>query len=102
MYPPYPEDIYPGSHANKTYHYQNGGDWDWFGDRMIEQLVANGLVQEAYDEMQPMISRFIRDGRFYEWYSRDNQPSGSPDFKGSAGVLCKAATMLRRWAASQK
>jgi len=98
VYPPYPENIYPGSTANKEYNYQNGGDWDWFGGRMIQQLIAYGFVQEAYDELQPMVDRVIRDGKFYEWYSRDGKPSGSADFKGSAGVLAKAIDMLSVWA----
>ena len=102
MYPPYPENIYPGSKSNKEYNYQNGGDWDWFGGRMIQQLIANGFVQEAYDEMQPMIERFMRDGDFYEWYTLDNKPNGSASFKGSAGVLAKAVDMLKAWAKQYK
>lgn len=102
MYPPYPENIYPGSGSNKEYNYQNAGDWDWFGGRMIQQLVAYGFVQEAYNAMQPMISRFMRDNGFYEWYTRDNKPNGSPSFKGSAGVLAKAAAVLKEWAQKNK
>lgn len=98
LYPPYPQNIIPGSTANKEYHYQNGGDWEWFGGRIIQQLVANGFAQEAYDELQPMVDRVIQNGRFYEWYSRDNKPNGSDNFKGSAGVLAKAIVMLRDWA----
>ena len=59
-------------------------------------------MQEAYDEMQPMIERFMRDGGFYEWYTRDNKPNGSPSFKGSAGVLAKAVDMLQIWAEQHK
>lgn len=98
LYPPYPQNIVPGSNANKEYNYQNGGDWEWFGGRIIQQLVANGFPQQAYDELQPMVERVIQNGRFYEWYSRDNKPNGSDNFKGSAGVLAKAITMLRNWA----
>lgn len=98
LYPPYPQNIIPGSNANKEYHYQNGGDWEWFGGRIIQQLVANGFVQQAYDELQPMVERVIKNGRFYEWYSVDNKPNGSDNFKGSAGVLAKAIVMLRQWA----
>ncbi|MBO9620554.1 MAG: hypothetical protein J7539_16135 [Niabella sp.] len=101
VYPPYPEGIYKGSNASKPYNYQNGGDWDWFGGRMIQQLVANGFVQEAYAEIQPMINRVLRDKKFYEWYSVDGKPKGSGDFRGSAGVLAKAISMLRTWAANQ-
>ncbi|MCU7551438.1 hypothetical protein OCK74_20110 [Chitinophagaceae bacterium LB-8] len=98
LYPPYPQNIIPGSGANKEYNYQNGGDWEWFGGRIIQQLVANGFAKEAYDELQPMVDRVIKNGRFYEWYSRDNKPNGSDNFKGSAGVLAKAIVMLRDWA----
>lgn len=98
LYPPYPEGIYKNSTASKPYIYQNGGEWTWFGARMIQQLIRYGLVQQAYDELQPMIERTIRDGHFYEWYSRDNKPNGSSEFKGSAGELAKTIEMLRDWA----
>lgn len=98
LYPPYPEGIYKGSNASKPYIYQNGGDWTWFGGRMIQQLVLNGFVEEAYNEIQPMISRVLANKKFYEWYSVDGKPNGSGDFRGSAGVLAKAIVMLRAWA----
>jgi hypothetical protein len=98
LYPPYPQNIIPGSTANKEYHYQNGGDWEWFGGRIIQQLIAHGFVQQAYDELQPMVERIMKNGRFYEWYRRDNKPNGSDNFKGSAGVLAKAISMLHDWA----
>ena len=102
LYPPYPEGIYKGSDVSKPYIYQNGGDWTWFGGRMIQQLVTNGFVQEAYNEIQPMIDRVLRNKKFYEWYSVDGKPRGSGDFRGSAGVLAKAIVMLRTWAADNE
>jgi hypothetical protein len=30
-----------------------GDDWTWFGGRMIQQLIKNGFVQEAYEQVQP-------------------------------------------------
>lgn len=102
LYPPYPEGICKNSNASKPYIYQDGGDWTWFGARMIQQLVANGFVGEAYSEMQPMINRVIKNGKFYEWYGIDGKPAGSADFKGSAGVLSKAIDMLKNWAAANK
>lgn len=98
IYPPYPEGIIKGSDASKPYIYQNGGDWTWFGGRMIQQLVTHGFVDEAYDEIQPMINRVIRQNKFFEWYGVDGKPEGSGDFRGSAGVLAKAIGMLRAWA----
>lgn len=93
MYPPYPE----GSFENKgmyPYGYQNGGDWTWFGARMIQQLVKFGFVKEAYEQLQPMTNRVVVNDGFYEWYTVNNEPTGSGTFRGSAGVLYKAIEML--------
>lgn len=97
LYPTYPEGFFRGGMA-KPYVYQNGGDWTWFGGRMIQQLVANGFVEEAYDEIRPMIDRVIKNQGFFEWYGIGGVPSGSGHFKGSAGVLAKAIEMMNDWA----
>jgi hypothetical protein len=43
-----------------------------------------------------------RVGDFHEWWSRDNQPRGSGQFRGSAGVLGRAIEMLQAWAEQHK
>jgi Amylo-alpha-1,6-glucosidase len=101
MYPPYPNGYFKNPQLTKPYTYQNGGDWCWFGGRMIQQLVAYGYVAEAYRNLQPMVERVVRVGDFHEWWSRDNQPKGSGGFRGSAGVLGKAIVMLQVWARQQ-
>ncbi|MGL5562407.1 MAG: amylo-alpha-1,6-glucosidase [Tannerellaceae bacterium] len=101
LYPVYPQGFFTGGMAN-AYVYQNGGDWTWFGGRMIQQLARNGYTQEAYDEMRPMIDRVIKNNGFYEWYGQGNVPSGSGHFKGSAGTLAKAIEMLNEWAMANK
>lgn len=101
VYPPYPQ----GYFKNKglyPYGYQNGGDWTWFGARMITQLVRYGLVREAYREIRPMIDRVLLHQGFYEWYTPDGQPSGSGSFRGSAGVLYTAISALQQWAGEQE
>lgn len=97
LYPTYPEGFFRGGMA-KPYVYQNGGDWTWFGGRMVQQLVANGFVEEAYDEIRPMIDRVIKNQGFFEWYGMGGVPSGSGHFKGSAGVLAKAIELMNDWA----
>ena len=95
LYPTYPE----GSFKNKgmyPYGYQNGGDWTWFGGRMIQQLIRNGFIQEAQQQLKPMLQRVINNNGFYEWYTVDNKPKGSGTFRGEAGVLFDAITMLER------
>ncbi len=93
LYPPYPE----GSFKNPSmyyYGYQNGGDWTWFGGRMIQQLIACGFMEEAYEHIQPMVKRVKDNNGFYEWYTVDNEPKGSGTFRGSAGVLYMAIRMM--------
>jgi hypothetical protein len=113
IYPPYPKGFFKNQQTSVPYTYQNGGDWTWFGGRMIQQLVANGFVQEAYDELRPMINRVLTHKGFHEWYGRERfeikkdgfkwygaggKPQGSRDFRSEAGVLAKAIQMLREWA----
>jgi glycogen debranching enzyme len=93
MYPPYP-DGYFKNRSMYSYGYQNGGDWTWFGGRMIQQLIRNGFVKEAYEQIQPMVKRVKDNDGFFEWYTVDNKPKGSGTFRGSAGVLYKAIVMF--------
>ncbi|MDT8401514.1 MAG: hypothetical protein RQ743_07460 [Bacteroidales bacterium] len=94
MYPPCPD----GSFENKgmgAYQYQNGGDWTWFGARLIPGLVRYGFVEEAIAELEPFIKRVIENDGFYEWYTISGEPRGSGTFRGSAGVLLEAIEKLR-------
>lgn len=93
MYPPYPKGAFVAGFMD-PYCYQNGGDWTWFGGRMIQQLVKYGFVEEAYEQLQPMTNRVVVNDGFYEYYTVNNEPTGSATFRGSAGVLHKAIEML--------
>ena len=97
IYPPYPKDVL-GKGVTSPYDYQNGGDWTWFGGRMIQQLIANGFIKEAYEEAKPMFERVLKNKGFFEWYKMDGSPKGSGDFKGSAGVLAKSVELFHNWA----
>ncbi len=101
VYPPYPDGFFVNKIMNPEYSYQNGGDWTWFGARMIQQLVKYGFVKEAYEQLLPMTERVIMNDGFYEWYTVDNKPKGSGTFRGSAGVLYTAIIELEEWANAQ-
>lgn len=45
LYPTYPAGFFKGWMA-EPYHYQNGGDWTWFGGRMIQQLVRKAFIRK--------------------------------------------------------
>ena len=97
LYPPYPSEVL-GKNVSAPYQYQNGGDWTWFGGRLIQQLISYGFVKEAYELAKPMYERVVKNNDFYEWYQIDGTPSGSAEFKGSAGVLAKSIQMFDNWA----
>ncbi len=97
MYPPYPAWAFENK-GMYPYGYQNGGDWTWFGGRMIIGLIENGFIKEAYEQIQPMTDRVVQNDGFFEWYTVDNEPEGSGTFRGSAGVLYEGITMLEKWA----
>jgi hypothetical protein len=101
LYPPYPKEVL-GENISAPYEYQNGGDWTWFGGRMIQQLIAYELVDEAYELARPMMDRVVANKDFYEWYKVDGTPAGSAEFKGSAGVLAKSIEMFYQWANENK
>lgn len=101
LYPTYPA----GSFKNEgmyPYGYQNGGDWDWFGGRMIQQLIHYGFMAEAYEQVQPMLRRAVDNHGFYEWYTLDNRPTGSGTFRGAAGVLYDAIVLFEEFADSNR
>ncbi|SPE25483.1 conserved hypothetical protein [Candidatus Sulfotelmatomonas gaucii] len=98
MYPAYPLGFFKNPELTAPYTYQNGGDWTWFGGRMVQDLVEEGYAADAYREIRPMIARVERVKGFYEWWTRDNHPRGSANFRGSAGVLGRAIELLEAWA----
>jgi len=100
VYPTYPAGFFKNKSMG-PFSYQNGGDWTWFGGRMIQQLIAYGYVEQAYQECFPMFERVRQNDGFFEWYTVDNKPSGSGTFRGSAGVLGKAVQMFYEWAKEQ-
>jgi len=96
VYPPYPLEEFPNM---PPFTYQNGGDWTWFGGRMIAPLIENNMASEAYTELSPMIDRVLKNKGFFEWYDvKTGEAKGSGDFRGEAGVLYEAITRLRSWA----
>ncbi|MBL9139034.1 MAG: hypothetical protein JNK85_24415, partial [Verrucomicrobiales bacterium] len=101
VYPVYPDGYFKNKGMG-AWSYQNGGDWCWFGGRMVQQLIRYGLIEEAYTELKPMVSRVLQHNGFFEWWTRDNQPRGSGKFRGSAGVLGRAIELLRDWATANR
>jgi len=94
LYPVYPARTFKNTGMG-PYSYQNGGDWTWFGGRMISELIRYGYLAEAKEALNPMLDRVIKNKGFFEWYTPDNRPQGSSSFKGEAGVLWTAINQLK-------
>ena len=100
FYPIYPDGLFK-SRSMRSWYYMNGGDWTWFGARMVGQLAHYGFAADALRELEPMMDRVLEHGAFREWWTRDNEPMGAKNFKGSAGELIEAIHELRNWAKQQ-
>lgn len=99
LYPPYPAGFFRNTYwMGAEYFYQNGGDWPWFGGRVIQQMVAHGHARLAYQELGPMLDRVLRDDGFFEWYTRTGEGRGSAEYRGSAGQIAHAIDLLLAWA----
>jgi hypothetical protein len=83
LYPPYPAGRFKNPQMHSPNSYQNGGDWCWFGGRLIQALMKEGYVAEAYRELRPMVERVKRAGSFHEW-SRATISHAAP---GNSAVL---------------
>ena len=94
LYPVYPAGFFKNTGMG-PYSYQNGGDWTWFGGRMVTQLLRYNLQNEAREAITPMLKRVLANNGFYEWYTPANEPKGSSGFKGEAGVLWTAIKQLK-------
>ncbi|MCI0366459.1 MAG: hypothetical protein L0219_21560 [Phycisphaerales bacterium] len=99
-YPLYPKGLFQNPNVDPGI-YQNGGDWDWFGARFVQALVANGFGADAYLEILPIVYRVQRHDGFFEWFDMQDKPQGSSTFRGSAGVIAKAILDLQLWAKDQ-
>jgi hypothetical protein len=96
-FPVYPKGTFLNPNVDPGV-YQNGGDWDWFGARMVQALTAEDFATDAYTELLPIVHRVQRHDGFYEWFDMQDKPRGSGTFRGSAGVIGKAILMLQAWA----
>ncbi|MFV8393269.1 amylo-alpha-1,6-glucosidase [Flavobacterium sp. LB2P6] len=101
LYPVYPNGFFKNKGMSE-YGYQNGGDWTWFGGRMVQQLIHYELYDEAFEALSPMLDRVLLHKGFYEWWTPAGEPKGSGQFRGSAGVLWSAIEQLNDQASINK
>jgi hypothetical protein len=90
LLPPYPAGFFKHPAVDEPYEYQNGGQWDWFGGRLLAAMFENGWSAEARDKLIEIVRKDMRNGGLFEWDTREGAGRGSDDYAGSAGSLARA------------
>jgi len=90
LLPPYPAGVFKHPLLDQPFEYQNGGQWDWFGGRLILAMFENGLGREARSRLLEIIRKNESNRGFFEWDDREGVGRGSDMFCGSAGSLALA------------
>lgn len=90
LLPPYPAGIFRHPAVDEPYEYQNGGQWDWFGGRLILAMFQNGYSSEAIEKLQEIAKKSIANKGFFEWDEPNGKGRGSFSYAGSAGAIGRA------------
>lgn len=87
LLPPYPLGFFRHPILREEFAYQNGGEWDWWGGRLLLAAFQRGQSAFARHELSRIAAQAVRAGGLYEWSTREGQGRGSPRYAGSAGAL---------------
>jgi len=90
LLPPYPKDFFRHPALDEPYEYQNGGQWDWFGGRLVLAMFESGFSREAREKLIEIGRKDIVNGGLFEWDMKDGAGRGSDFYSGSAGSLARA------------
>lgn len=88
--PPYPGGVFRHPMVDEPYEYQNGGQWDWFGGRLVAAMFRDGRAVEARAKLLEIARKAVANNGLYEWDSPGGEGRGSDFYSGSAGVLAGA------------
>jgi hypothetical protein len=87
LLPPYPRGVFAHPILRDAYAYQNGGQWDWFGGRLVLAAFERGEAAFARRELGRIADQAARNGGLFEWTTREGKGRGSAAYAGSAGAL---------------
>jgi hypothetical protein len=87
LLPPYPAGLFQNPAVKEPWTYQNGGQWDWFGGRLIAAEFESGRARTALAHLQAVAEQAQKAGGLFEWRGRDGAGKGSAQYAGSAGAL---------------
>ena len=94
LIPPYPEGFFPHHLLKRPWNYQNGGEWDWIGARVVKALFMSGFREEAQKYLLEIVKKNLANYCIFEWEDRNGSSTGGAMFYvGAAGLLGDAVLM---------
>jgi len=90
LLPPYPKGVFKHPMMDDPYEYQNGGQWDWFGAKLVLAMFEHGFSRQAKEKLLEIARKNIANKGLYEWDTPAGQGRGSAFYSGSAGSLARA------------
>ena len=96
LIPPYPEGFFPHHLLRHPWSYQNGGEWDWIGGRVVKALFKTGFSQEAETYLLEIVKKNLANFSINEWEDRSGTGQGAHFYVGAAGVIGEALLMRGR------
>jgi hypothetical protein len=90
LIPPYSKGFFPHPALYYPWCYQNGGEWDWIGGRLVKALFITGFRKEAISYMEEIIRKNLKNYNIFEWEDRNGIGRGALFYVGAAGVIGEA------------
>jgi len=90
LLPPYPEGFFPHPLLRSPWNYQNGGEWDWIGGRLVSALYQAGFRSEAERYLREIVDKNLDEMNIFEWSDKSGGGQGALFYAGAAGVLGEA------------
>jgi hypothetical protein len=87
LLPPYPAGTFRHPALRDPFEYQNGGQWDWWGGRLLLAAFERGYSETARRELARIAEQTVRMGGLYEWSTPDGHGRGSGTYAGTGGVI---------------
>ncbi|MCP5047055.1 MAG: hypothetical protein GY940_07770 [bacterium] len=87
LLPPYPEGFFSHHLLKHPWSYQNGGEWDWIGARVVRGLFLNGFPGEGETYLKEIVKKNLANFCIFEWEDRRGTGRGALFYVGAAGVI---------------
>lgn len=88
LLPPYPKGFFVHPILDDYFEYQNGGQWDWFGGRLVLQMFLHEFP-DALLKSREICRKAVENKGYFEWDSMDGKGNGSSHFAGSAAIVSR-------------